>query len=58
MELENSDTLKTLPVFIVGKVTGGSIADMRNLDLHGELTIKNLGNVRGNVGCAKLASLK
>ncbi|GMN53678.1 hypothetical protein TIFTF001_022815 [Ficus carica] len=51
-------SLKTLPVFIVGKVTGGSIADLRNLDLHGELTIKNLRNVRGNVGCAKLASLK
>lgn len=31
-------SLKTLPVFIVGKETGCSIADLQNLDLHGELT--------------------
>jgi structure-specific endonuclease subunit SLX1 len=50
-------SLKTLPLFIVGKQTGCGISQLQSLDLHGELKIKNLENVR-NERCARDANLK
>ncbi|KAJ4711542.1 Disease resistance protein [Melia azedarach] len=49
--------LRTLPVFLVGKENDCSIAELENLDLHGELKIKNLENVL-NARNAKNANLK
>ncbi|XP_059440800.1 putative disease resistance protein RGA3 [Corylus avellana] len=50
-------SLKTLPLFIVGKQTGCGISQLQGLDLHGELKIKNLENVR-NERCARDANPK
>ncbi|KAK6260999.1 hypothetical protein SCA6_015473 [Theobroma cacao] len=47
-------SLQTLPVFIVGKEASCSIAELQNLDLHGELEIRNLENV-SNSRCSKSA---
>ena len=50
-------SLQTLPIFIVGRGTASSIAELQGLDLHGELMIKNLENVI-NKRCARAANLK
>ncbi|KAL6326902.1 hypothetical protein AAG906_012178 [Vitis piasezkii] len=50
-------SLQTLPIFIVGRGTASSIAELQGLDLHGELMIKNLENVM-NKRCARAANLK
>ncbi|KAJ0037838.1 hypothetical protein Pint_23864 [Pistacia integerrima] len=49
--------LRTLPLFIVGLETACSIAELENLDLQGELKIKNLENLM-NATLAKCANLK
>ncbi|XP_015881560.4 putative disease resistance protein RGA4 [Ziziphus jujuba] len=51
-------SLKTLPTFIVGREIGCGISELKSLDLHGELKITNLENVRNGVGSVKDANLK
>ncbi|KAH7510890.1 hypothetical protein FEM48_ZijujUnG0074200 [Ziziphus jujuba var. spinosa] len=44
--------------FIVGREIGCGISELKSLDLHGELKITNLENVRNGVGSVKDANLK
>lgn len=50
-------SLQTLPVYIVSKAAASDISELQRLDLHGELMIKNLENLSGEI-CAKNANLK